>query len=273
MAAPVLLLAALGWLLLSSTTTDAFVVGVLPPTVKTSPLLSPVSPLYQEQQHKQEQGRYAIQTTIESQTINEKKPFTKVDATPLDIIFPNCKWIPTMTAHRLPTSAAVSLASAALFLSTSFMTPLIAAPAPAHAAESKLIGQIAGSGLFFKDTLQIERFDDPKVQGVTLYISNFERPLTERLSTKDFLSDPSYASVSCVKTGPIKVADNIATGAGGEEVFEESRSLLFKTLRVQRITDADKNTVVYVSFNTRLDKNADSNKSRFKSSLCAVSLD
>jgi catabolite regulation protein CreA len=78
---------------------------------------------------------------------------------------------------------------------------------------------------------------------------------------------------ACAKTGPIKIADNIATGTGGEEVFEESRSLLFKTLRVQRIYDADKKTVVYVSFNTRLDKSDDTNKSRFKSSLCAVSLE
>ncbi len=32
-------------------------------------------------------------------------------------------------------------------------------------------------------------------------------------------------------------------------------------------------TAVYVSYNTRLDKSDDSNKSRFKSSLCAVNLD
>jgi catabolite regulation protein CreA len=130
--------------------------------------------------------------------------------------------------------------------------------------------------------------------------------LTERL-TKDFFTDPSDASVSCAKTGTIQIADNIATGKSGEvssywsnvlwivcmslstrpiprnqqalttfqlkEVFEESRSLLFKTLRVQRIYDQEKNTMVYVSFNTRLDKNDDTNKSRFKSSLCAVSLD
>jgi len=31
-----------------------------------------------------------------------------------------------------------------------------------------------------QDTLQIESFDDPKVRGITLYISNFQRPLTER---------------------------------------------------------------------------------------------
>jgi CreA protein len=107
---------------------------------------------------------------------------------------------------------------------------------------------------------------------VTLYISTFQKPITERMG-KGFFTDPSYASVGCAKTGPVAVADNIATGPGGEEVFEESRSLLFKTLRVQRIYDLDKKTVVYVSFNTRLDKGEDSNKSRFKSSLCAVALE
>jgi catabolite regulation protein CreA len=39
--------------------------------------------------------------------------------------------------------------------------------------------------------------------------------LTERLS-KDFFSDPSDASVTCVKTGTIQIADNIATGKNGE---------------------------------------------------------
>jgi catabolite regulation protein CreA len=111
-----------------------------------------------------------------------------------------------------------------------------------------------------------------KFPGVTLYISNFQRPLTERLS-KDFFSDPSDASVTCAKTGAVVIADNIAVGKGGEEVFEESKSLLFKTLRVQRIYDKEKNTVVYVSYNTRLDKNDDTNKSRFKSSVCAVYLE
>jgi catabolite regulation protein CreA len=145
---------------------------------------------------------------------------------------------------------------------------------PANAAESKVVGSLKGSGLVFKDTLQIERFDDPKVQGVTLYISNFDRPITEKLSGGNFFNDPSYASVACARTGgTVSIADNIAKGPQGEEVFEESRSLLFKTLRVQRVYDEEKKTVVYVSYNTRLDKNDDTNKSRFKSSLCAVNLE
>lgn len=167
-------------------------------------------------------------------------------------------------------SATLTLAVATTMTMT--MTTLTALPLPATAMESKIIGQLQGSGLVFKDTLQIESFDDPKVKGVTLYISTFQKPITERMG-KGFFTDPAYASVGCAKTGAVSVADNIVKGSQGEEVFEESRSLLFKTLRVQRIYDVDKKTVVYVSFNTRFDKGDDSNKSRFKSSLCAVNLE
>jgi catabolite regulation protein CreA len=155
-------------------------------------------------------------------------------------------------------------------------TTVLAAPlAPVHAAESQVIGQITGSGLVFKDTLQVESFEDPKIRGVTLYISNFQRPINERLSSaKNFFSDPSSAAVACARTGQkVIVADNINTTPAGEEVFKESKSLLFKSLKVQRIFDTEHNTVIYVSFNTRIDKNDDDNKSRFQNSLCAVNLD
>ena len=77
-----------------------------------------------------------------------------------------------------------------------------------------------------------------------------------------------------MKTGKqIEIADNIDKSERGEPVFEEKRSLLFKELRVQRIYDKEKKTLVYVSFNTRLDKSSDTNKSRFKSSISAVSIE
>jgi CreA protein len=108
---------------------------------------------------------------------------------------------------------------------------LLASSLPTLAMESQIVGQISGSGLVFKDTLEVERFDDPKIKGITLYITNFQRPITERL-TSNFLQDPSYASVACVKTSPtVSVADNINTTPQGEQVFQESKSLLFKTLR------------------------------------------
>jgi len=169
-----------------------------------------------------------------------------------------------------------ALLSAALYLGSAFtgMAALTASPEPAFANDSKVVGQLKGSGLIFKDTLSIERFDDPKVKGVVLYISNFDRPVTEKFSKGNFFNDPSYASVACARTGQnVAIASNINKTPQGEEVFEESRSLLFKTLRVQRVYDEEKKTVVYVSYNTRLDKGDDSNKSRFKSSLCAINLD
>lgn len=58
---------------------------------------------------------------------------------------------------------------------------LVAPTEEAQADGSRRIGQISGSGLVFKDTLVVESFDDPKVKGVTLYISNFERPLTGKI--------------------------------------------------------------------------------------------
>lgn len=150
-------------------------------------------------------------------------------------------------------------------------TPMV--PVANAAGTSRVVGTLKGSGLVFKDTLQIEAFDDPKVNGVKLYISNFQIPVTERLSGKNLFSDPTQASVACARSSKVSIADNIAKGPAGEEVFEESKSLLFKSLRVQRIYDEEANTMIYVSFNTRLDKSDDSNKSRFKSSLCAINLD
>lgn len=155
---------------------------------------------------------------------------------------------------------------------SSFLAGAALVATSASAAEPRTIAQISGSGLVFKDTLVVESFDDPKVRGVTLYVSNFERPLTERVQ-KDFFTEPSYASVTAVKTGPIEVADNIDKSNKGEPVFQEKKSLLFKELRVQRIYDEEKKTLVYVSYNTRLDKGSDSNKSRFKSSISAIAIE
>ena len=44
--------------------------------------------------------------------------------------------------------------------------------APANAAESKMLGQIAGSGLVFKDTLTVESFNDPKVCSIIIIMMN-----------------------------------------------------------------------------------------------------
>jgi catabolite regulation protein CreA len=175
-----------------------------------------------------------------------------------------------LAAENVKRGLAAGLLSLSVMTNLSSMMPTDITVA--NAAESTVVGEIAGSGLVFKDTLVVEQFDDPKVKGVSLYISNFQKPMTEKIAKGEIFSDPSFASVSCARTGKITIADNIVKGKQGEEVFEESKSLLFKTLRVQRIYDEERGVVVYVSFNTRLDKNSDSNKARFKSSTCAIGL-
>ena len=105
--------------------------------------------------------------------------------------------------------------------------------ADAFGAGQREIGEITASGFIFKDTIKVTAFQDPKVEGVELYVSDFQRPINERLQ-KDFFSDPSQASIGCAKTGVVRISKDIYKGKDGEEVFEQARSLLFKTLRVRR---------------------------------------
>lgn len=56
-------------------------------------------------------------------------------------------------------------------------------------------------------------------------------------------------------------------------MFSEARSLLFKTIRVRRVYDKDAQALIYVSYSTRFNNKDDDNKSRFKSSICAIPLD
>lgn len=181
-----------------------------------------------------------------------------------------------LSVRRVETRLSASPSDDQLFsrrnVVSTFLASAAAIATSANAAEPRTLAQISGSGLVFKDTLVVEAFDDPKVKGVTLYVSNFERPLTERVQ-KDFFTEPSYASVTAVKTGPIQLDGTIDKSSKGEPVFQEKKSLLFKELRVQRIYDEEKKTLVYVSFNTRLDKGSDTNKSRFKSSVSAIAIE
>jgi len=167
---------------------------------------------------------------------------------------------------KLPTGP-IANAAAALVLSSA----LIATP-PAIAAP-RTIGEMQTSGLVFKDTLRVEAFEDPKVAGVQLYLSDFQRPVTEKLAKGDIFSDPSQGGLTCSHRGQVRVLPSASRDKTGEEVFSESRSLIFKSLKVRRLVDQEGGSVVYAVYSQRLDKNEDSNNSRFKSNLCAVPVD
>lgn len=96
----------------------------------------------------------------------------------------------------------------------------------------------------------VSAFDDPKVKGVTCYVA---RPRTGGIKGGLGLAeDPSIASVSCVQTGPISFLKEIDMDESGEEVFDESRSLIFKSLEINRIYDQANGSLVYVVRTTRI---------------------
>jgi len=159
----------------------------------------------------------------------------------------------------------------ALGMGTAVAVASLPLRSPAGAADESTIAEVPASGLLFKDIIRVDRFSDPKVKGVEIYVADFQRPLTERLQA-NFFSDPTQASVTCAKTGPITLADDISTSREGEEVFSQAKNLFFKSVKVRRIYDKEANTLVYLSYSVRLSKNDDDNKSRFKSTMCAVPL-
>ena len=100
-------------------------------------------------------------------------------------------------------------------------------------------------GLFTTKDVVVKAKQDPIVTGVTCHISHIEADL-------DF-SDPSDMSIACRQTGPItdEQLKQIDLSKDGEVVFKASKSILFKSLKVRRIYDADTQTLLYLSYSTK----------------------
>ncbi|MCZ0963038.1 CreA family protein [Paracoccus benzoatiresistens] len=96
----------------------------------------------------------------------------------------------------------------------------------------------------------IEAIRDPDVGGVTCHLAYFERSVLDRLSQGNWFEDPSNSAIQCSRTGPVDVS-TLRPGAP-EDVFSEGRSLLFKSLRVKRIYDAENRVLVYLAHASEL---------------------
>jgi CreA protein len=93
----------------------------------------------------------------------------------------------------------------------------------------------------------VEAYDDPRVRGVTCYVS---RAKTGGIKGGLGLAeDKAEASIACRQVGPISFTEPLKKQ---EEVFTERQSILFKRLRVVRIADAPRNTLVYMTYSDRL---------------------
>jgi len=93
----------------------------------------------------------------------------------------------------------------------------------------------------------VEAYDDPKVNGVTCYLSRARTGGVK--GALGVAEDKAEASISCRQTGPISIPSPIAVQ---EEIFNERISLVFKRLRIVRMVDAKRNALVYLTYSDRV---------------------
>ena len=108
----------------------------------------------------------------------------------------------------------------------------------------------------------VEAYDDPKVAGITCYVS---RAKTGGIKgALGVAEDKAEASIACRQVGPVSVAKPLPQQ---EEVFSERISLEFKRLRIVRMVDRQRNTLVYLTYSDRLVDGSP------KNSVTAVAID
>ena len=97
------------------------------------------------------------------------------------------------------------------------------------------------------DKIVVDAYDDPKVAGVTCYVSRAKTGGYK--GALGLAEDRAEASIACRQTGPISFAKPLEAQ---EDVLTERISLVFKKLRVVRMVDKPRNTLVYLTYSDRL---------------------
>ncbi|URI10699.1 CreA family protein [Aquincola tertiaricarbonis] len=93
----------------------------------------------------------------------------------------------------------------------------------------------------------VDAYDDPGVQGVTCYVSRAKTGGVK--GALGLAEDKAEASIACRQTGPISFKKPLPAQ---EEMFTERISLIFKKLRVVRMVDKTRNTLVYLTYSDRV---------------------
>lgn len=105
-------------------------------------------------------------------------------------------------------------------------------------------------GEFSNDLLgnevMVEAVRDPEIPNVVCHVAYFDRSVLDRLRQGNWFENPSNASVSCQRIGPIDLA-GVRTTQAGQEIFNQRQSLFFKNVAVRRIVDLENNSLVYVA--------------------------
>ncbi|RRD59022.1 hypothetical protein EII20_00760 [Comamonadaceae bacterium OH2545_COT-014] len=119
----------------------------------------------------------------------------------------------------------------------------------AGAASAQKIGEVSTAFQWIgpNHKIVVEAYDDPAVQGVTCYVA---RARTGGIKGAVGLAeDRAEASIACRQVGTVQFKGPLPPE---QEVFSERMSVLFKRLRVVRMVDAPRNTLVYLSYSDKL---------------------
>jgi CreA protein len=95
------------------------------------------------------------------------------------------------------------------------------------------------------DRVVVDRYDDPRVDGVSCYVSRAETGGVA--GSLGLATDPNRFSIACRATGPVSLRGSLPRN---EVVFGEKASPFFKEVRVSRLYDADKRVLVYLVWST-----------------------
>ena len=141
-----------------------------------------------------------------------------------------------------------SFSRSSLIRSASIILALLGAMPATAAAE--LIGEVdtAFRWLGKDDRVVVEAFDDPKVKGVTCFVSRARTGGVK--GTIGLAEDTSDASIACRQIGEtITFAGKLPLQ---EDVFTQRASILFKRIHVVRIVDRKRNALVYLTYSDKL---------------------
>ena len=131
-----------------------------------------------------------------------------------------------------------------------FRTALMALlTATAAVAQAQKIGDVdtAFQWLGPNHKIVVDAYDDTMVEGVTCYVS---RARTGGIKGGLGLAeDRAEASIACRQVGPVRFKGPLPPK---DEVFSERMSVLFKRLRVVRLVDGARNTLVYLTYSDKL---------------------
>ncbi len=119
----------------------------------------------------------------------------------------------------------------------------------AGAAQAQQIGDVSTAFQWIgpNHKIVVEAYDDPQVEGVTCYVS---RAKTGGIKGGLGLAeDRAEASIACRQVAPVRFKQPLPKE---DEVFSERMSILFKRLRVVRMVDAPRNTLVYLTYSDKL---------------------